>query len=200
MSPPKGLTTAGKRTIELREAHPDWRMIRIADEVGLSRERVRQLLKRAGLITTQPHVIRCCKRCGKALPRVDGAHSYPKYCSDACRVPKVTLPCNYCGKPVTRRLALYQAQTLGGSPSAKERYRGNVYCSRRCVGHVAGRTWGWAKQPSWKERLAQTLTEMREEKLAEIRKHNVHIDERSEGYLAAIKGIEEYLGVDQKQA
>jgi hypothetical protein len=41
---------------------------------------------------------------------------------------------------------------------------------------------------------------MREEKLAEIRKHNVHIDERSEGYLAAIKGIEEYLGVDQKQA
>ena len=36
---------------ELRETHPDWTLTRIATEVGVTKERVRQLLVKQGLPT-----------------------------------------------------------------------------------------------------------------------------------------------------
>ena len=40
-----------ERVAELRETHPDWTLTRIATEVGVTKERVRQLLVRLGLPT-----------------------------------------------------------------------------------------------------------------------------------------------------
>ena len=40
-----------RRVALLRNSHPDWTLQQIANEVGLSRERVRQLLMKSGLPT-----------------------------------------------------------------------------------------------------------------------------------------------------
>ena len=44
------------RVADLRKTHPDWTLARIAREVGVSKERVRQLLKVQGLSTIATRV------------------------------------------------------------------------------------------------------------------------------------------------
>lgn len=52
MGNPNSKTGPNRRLIaELRETHPDWTLLRIATEVDLTKERVRQILVKLGLPT-----------------------------------------------------------------------------------------------------------------------------------------------------
>ena len=53
---PRPPTKNRKRVVNLRTAYPDWTLQRIGDSVGLTKERVRQLLVQEGLPTKRVRI------------------------------------------------------------------------------------------------------------------------------------------------
>ena len=49
-----------QRVFALREEHPDWTLDAIGQEVGVTRERVRQILKKRGMPTKAKRTPRKC--------------------------------------------------------------------------------------------------------------------------------------------
>jgi hypothetical protein len=112
-------------------------------ELGVSRQRVAQLLRRHSDELNVPikdrrepvaRTIRYCAVCGKEL---DPAISSRKYCSKTCRrkaviargapwsrVASVKLKCEACGRRFTRSHYLQKISEIGGSQ--------HVYCSKDC--------------------------------------------------------------------
>lgn len=110
-----------QRVLALRETDPSLPSVRIAETVGLTRERVRQILKEAGLPTYLPRHYGYCASCGNDIPR-----GRTLYCSLECRhaAVRVTFNCALCGTSKTLRRSAYNAQVRRG-------YK-NMYCSVGC--------------------------------------------------------------------
>jgi hypothetical protein len=136
------------RVIALREQHPDWLMREVAAEVRVSPERVRQILKAAGVRTQAyrpPQTVEranegCANRCLK--PERDNARTY---CSVECRkaVSWVAVRCSYCGAEKTVLWSHYnRAMGLTGSRGG---YKGRFFCDRTCSGAYAGKNYGWGQ-------------------------------------------------------
>ena len=90
--------------IALRQANPDMVLREIGEIVGLTRERVRQILKREGLPTSTYRPVLFCF-CGKETLLTQSRYR-SKYCSDACQAEAAakrheatlsTLTCETCG-------------------------------------------------------------------------------------------------------
>ena len=109
------------RVLALREANPTLPAVRIAETVGITRERVRQILKEEGLPTYIPRHYGYCELCGSNIP-----HGRKLYCSTNCRfqAKRVTFNCALCGKSKTLRRSAYNAQVKRG-------YK-YMYCSVVC--------------------------------------------------------------------
>ena len=95
--------------------------IRIAEILDITRERVRQILKDAGLPTYIPRHYGFCKLCGQDIPA-----TRTTYCSAKCRTKasQITISCTFCGNSKTLRRSAYNAQVKRG-------YK-YMYCSVEC--------------------------------------------------------------------
>lgn len=100
----------------------------VANEVGVTRELVRQLARKGGYtrLYKQP-TPRLCE-CGGTLQKGR------KWCENCLLIP---VACDVCGKVVRRpRAAILRSVS-------DHRYKGRQFCSKTCVGVFAGSNYGW---------------------------------------------------------
>ena len=123
------MVTASHMAIQIRRDNPCATLQQIGDRLGISRERVRQVLVAASLPThhyKQKHQV-ACLQCGRTT-------THRRYCSMKCRYEytHIWLECPQCHKMFRR------PQTgLIHHPTEQN------YCSRQCLGGHLGRTYGW---------------------------------------------------------
>ena len=130
-------TSIHRTTIqELRQKNPYATQSEIGRAVGLTRERVRQLLKKMGL----PPVVKdpskspsyFCDYCGKLIYAPRSAYSKLKYCNRECyknsRI--ATVECHICGNPFALPLSQW---------TARVKRQNTVTCSMACRGVTIGR-------------------------------------------------------------
>jgi len=109
----------------LREENPEWTLDAIGKTVGVTRERVRQILKKKGLPTKARKTPKLCVVCSM---RVESSR---KFCSPECRKKSssITFKCSFCNVDVTWARSVYNAQ--------KRRGYKNIHCSRECsIRHI----------------------------------------------------------------
>ena len=112
------------KVISLRTNHPDMTLESIGIELGVSKQRVSQILMSEKLETRSTYRITlpmsACKRCGTPVP-------YRKriYCSPICQRPtgRTIITCNYCGKEVSMMTSVYKTRMIS------TKY---IHCSRIC--------------------------------------------------------------------
>lgn len=116
---------------ELRKLRPCLPAAEIARQVGISRERVRQILSKLGL-PTDTRVSRLCIVCSK---RLNGKANY-KYCSKDCQYQDshILVRCDNCGnlKQVGKSHIITQTK----------RYQ-HFFCSKYCRSQWAGNHYGF---------------------------------------------------------
>ena len=118
----KRLSAAALKAINYKRYDPDMRVSEISRKVGLSRERVRQILKERGLSTTLSKNVTYCSDCGKELNR--GAAR----CSSCIKKGAyITINCHFCGKEKDIPSSIYKYRNKD-----EKRYKGNFYCDRTC--------------------------------------------------------------------
>jgi hypothetical protein len=120
-----------KKAIELRKATPCLTLQQIGDKLGVTRERVRQLLNKGEMPTKHYHYnskLHCAK-CGKKL----FAPSKSGLCQGCWASPLVPLICDQCGKLFYRR----QLRIL----NPRQPHTG-FYCSKQCYGVHFGTHYG----------------------------------------------------------
>jgi len=133
-----------ERIVELRQLHPDMTLETIGSEVGVSKERVRQILAKENLPTvstghssTKEKEKAPCKECGTLDKTFQTKQSL--YCSKECvRIARskywirfhkenpdrrTTYQCSYCGTSKTLRTGIYERQVRNFK---------NLYCSHSC--------------------------------------------------------------------
>ena len=124
--------------VTIRKKNPCATLAQIGDKVGISRERVRQILKSEGGKTRHLDIKHqyYCLNCAKVFKSYSSKN--PKWCSLLCRHEYSCIPvtCNICGKLFRKKQSALVAQ------SNDSRYRGNDYCSRKCFGVWVGKNIG----------------------------------------------------------
>lgn len=132
--------------IELRKKYPCYTLKHIADIKGISRERVRQILKRDNLPTR--HLKRglqyyTCLNCGKETTHKSGL------CCLDCRnlYYTINLVCDNCGITFPRLQTLIIKGNKPRSNSTYPAYKGNQFCSRKCFGQWLGNNHGFKMHP-----------------------------------------------------
>ena len=117
--------------IKMKIDSPERTLESIGDEVGVSRERVRQVLSKEGIKTSKD--VPTCADCGVVLhPSVVKPYTNPKtnqrYCKN-CRHSMLygTYKCDTCGKEVKRKKS-----------QIRNRQQRHVFCDRTCLGKYVG--------------------------------------------------------------
>mgnify|MGYP003307560651 CR=1 FL=1 len=152
----------GKRLIRIKEMladNPFLSLQELGDEFGISRERIRQILKKEGIKKEIAHSylrptycaeghqlthrrgtgkVNRARRCFicKPLPRTQHLDEYGRI--RACRISK---PCTYCGETITRPAGLAERSSLD------PRYKGNWYCSKQCFTKNQNKKKWWLSSP-----------------------------------------------------
>jgi len=112
--------------LKLRQNNPCFTLQTIGDIVGLTKERVRQLLKHANLNTKSFKGISFCINCGC---EIKGNNRLTRlFCSKQCRYQynEIPLYCDTCGKLFYRQKHIVAAASRKG-------YKHN-FCSQHCKG------------------------------------------------------------------
>lgn len=123
------------KAIELRKATPCLTLQEVGDKLGVSRERVRQLLNRAELPTMHYKVTNRCSKCGVEVPKSNRSGLCKECKEESHRVPLI---CDQCGELFYRG----QHQVI----SQSQPHTG-YYCSRQCYGKYFGIHYGRGRQP-----------------------------------------------------
>ncbi len=110
--------------IQIRQANPCATLQDIGNKVGITRERVRQILQTAQLDTYHYRPTYICNQCGEPISR-ERATKNKLYCSSDClkQSSRITLPCSYCGTLVTRKVSDFICHK-----------KNHVFCNRHCFG------------------------------------------------------------------
>ena len=124
----------GNLIIQAKVNNPCATLEQVGSKFGITRERVRQILKRAGTSTTRYNyrAKMTCPRCGQKK------YSASNYCPKCYRgLHNVTLQCINCGTYFERNQSqfLYQVNN--------PRYKGHFFCNRKCLGKYIGNNYGW---------------------------------------------------------
>lgn len=128
-----------ERLSSLRRSNPDAKVSVLAKQMGISRQRAHQLLRKMGLPTKRTPGT--CAFCGKPVPRGR------KFCNRSCFrgsmsifVSKRLVPvvCANCGKRYELNLTQYTRKV-------KRNPMGLFFCSNKCKGQYLGRHSGWGK-------------------------------------------------------
>jgi len=117
---------ASKRleVIALRKKFSELTLREIGEKVGLTRERIRQILIDANLNTKSlarmSTLLPLCATCNKTLP-----NKRLKFCSQTCQYPngRTTFQCATCGIYQTVMTSIYKARIRRNS---------KIHCSRTC--------------------------------------------------------------------
>ena len=139
--------------VYLRELSPCMTLAQIGDKVGLTRERVRQLLKVSGLSTAAyrppPPMVECLN-CGK--PTI-----HKMFCSSHCRwdYAHPLVECSECHHLFRRA----KSQLSIKKPGEK------LFCSQYCLGKYVGREFGFRRHPE--NRIPKTEDRVKAENLAQ---------------------------------
>jgi len=147
--------------LQLRRDNPTMTLEAIGQQVGLTRERIRQILKKNHVPTraTSKFPQRKCANCQKPLVDTHGHRMYVRssspaksYCNTQCRQAKLYdyYSCDYCGKLVWKRKKEYKhLKTLSQT----------FHCSHRCSHlhqwSMDGAINTWGKRGSKKENYHQ---------------------------------------------
>ena len=129
--------------LALQKQHPDWTWQRIATEVGVTRERVRQVMAKAGIpnpslalsLLNEPK----CQKCGLGVLR-----RHTKLCPE-CRYEDVEvydLVCSECGKTFERKAWLQDRQDR-----INPHHGTIVFCGRPCQGKYLAKHSGFIAHP-----------------------------------------------------
>jgi len=108
----------------LRETNPAMTLQEIGSHVGISRERVRQILVSEKLETRssgrQPLPMPECLYCGTLLP-----NRHRRYCGPKCQYPngRTIVYCQYCNKEINVMTSVYNSRMR------RAKY---IHCSRDC--------------------------------------------------------------------
>jgi hypothetical protein len=118
----------------MRQANPCATLEEIAKARGLTRERVRQLLRAAGLPTRHFRPSYVCLNCGKVVP----GHRKQVFCNKQCRYEyhNPLIECFECGRLFRRK----QSQLI-----CPDQEHTHYFCSRHCNGIWVGKTYGWGR-------------------------------------------------------
>lgn len=127
--------------LETRSRSPEMPMSQIAKAVGISRERVRQILKQQGLPTRAlptKALPQFCSDCGAPISKTNRSGLCAK-CFKNYRFgqSRVTLVCEVCGSTFERTRTHYRM-------AMKRGYR-HQFCSHVCQGRWLGRHYGRSK-------------------------------------------------------
>jgi len=118
------------KVIELRTKNPRMPAIEIANQIGVSREYVRQILVKLGLPTRFIQSSRLCRNCGAKINK----QSISGLCFKCLREShRATLTCDECGKEYKVLRSVVRAM-------AKRGYKHN-FCGRPCLNRYASRTY-----------------------------------------------------------
>jgi predicted transcriptional regulator len=126
--------------IKEREASPCATLQQIADKLGVTKERVRQILVSESLPTTHWKLRNyLCNNCGRNFPAIYGGRRI--FCSPECQKAyyEATLQCDECGK-------LFKLRYSELRKAVKRGYQ-HFYCSRRCRGRAIGGKYGFNVHP-----------------------------------------------------
>lgn len=127
-----------KEVCTLRQQNPCLTLIEIGDQLGVTRERVRQILKKEGMSTRALYVPKygrfSCVVCDKVFVP-ERATSTRLYCSVQCQkeAAMITLSCDWCGN-LFKRPIYKEKPTLARHPGK------NVFCNKHCYGSWFGYT------------------------------------------------------------
>ena len=142
--------TTTSQAIALRQAHPTWKLREIGDQIGVSRERVHQVLKRAGLETwhTPTLVIVPCDGCGLFITKA--RHDRFGFCKACLALSKwVTVLCAQCNN--TRGIYRQERDSQVRSREHFIQHNGKpqerMFCSRYCRSSWAGIHYGFIAHP-----------------------------------------------------
>lgn len=121
-------TCARPKVLELLGANPALPYSIIAEEVGVSRERVRQIARHSGYPPRygipRPQICPVCR---------ETFYSRRLYCSSGCKHQvsrkAIILSCHICGKPVVR------------TPGNLRSKSGKYFCNRECFKRWVGRSY-----------------------------------------------------------
>ena len=129
--------------IEARKDNPCASMQSIADQLGISRQRVFHILKQAKLPTGRYRQKYICNHCGKEfIPTVRFGNLY---CSRECgkihryKLHHVTITCSSCGKKKVIILSQYKNMTAN---------KDVVFCSRECMRKFSRKRTSKIKEPT----------------------------------------------------
>ncbi len=130
------------RAMDLRRANPCLSTAAIARKVGLSKQRVWQILSAAGLPTKAWRQRYACFRCGAVLERRIKRGLCGKCFKESRRL---ELVCDVCGRHFLRE---GKVVVMG----AKLGYK-SFFCSRKCLGRFIGEKYGLKAHPeNWRPR------------------------------------------------
>ena len=127
----EALTVRDRELLKLRRNNPCYTLQQIANEFGVSRERVRQILslhqKRTRHLKTTKY---CCLRCGVEITK------NRKYCSQKCFFEdhNILVTCDHCGKQFYRMVSAVLSY-----PNRPMNPRNFIFCDKSCFGKYFGR-------------------------------------------------------------
>ena len=129
--------TRDSTLIALRQANPCLTLQAVGDKYGITKERVRQVLKGAGQPTRRyyPSKEVLCLNCGQATKR-------ERYCSDKCwhEYTHPLMECSYCGTLFRRNAKQIISQLSYGHKKT------HLFCSKRCQGKWLAQHYGFKKK------------------------------------------------------
>ncbi len=140
--------TARDVVIELRKINQCATLQVIGDAVGVTRERVRQILSDAGLPTAHWKQRYLCIVCGGEIKDRRRRYRHSPFCSNECshKYYYLTLICDMCGKPFERQVShilMYPSRMNKKNPALNMRQSITV-CSKQCHGR-------WLSKHRWEK-------------------------------------------------
>lgn len=120
-------THVQQKVLGILEKNPSLSYSIIADQVGVTRERVRQIARQNGY-PPRKRILnpKVCPTCGATFYNAENLYCSPE-CGYKAKRRRIVINCHQCGKPIER------------TPGTMRSKSGNYFCNRVCFGKWTGK-------------------------------------------------------------